>query len=98
MFRAEVFQSRKISRGAFREKHCIAIQAVTGVLTPISCTVVFCCGPCTVQGMSPSFSYLSVFQPVDDTSEPVTMETTTQENLSFNLPPLPFPFPFLKKF
>lgn len=52
----------------------------------------FCYGPGTVQNMLPSFSCLSVFQPVDDTSEPVAMETTTQENLSFNLPPLPFPF------
>lgn len=83
-------KEKEISHHALREKDCIDIQAVTGALPLISYTVVFCYGLCTVRSVSPSFSYLSVFQPTDDTSEPVTMETTTQENLSFNLSPLPF--------
>lgn len=84
-------KEKGISHDAFQEKHRIAILPVPGALTLISYAVVFCYGPCTGQTVLPPFSYLSVFQPVDDTSEPVTMETATQENLSFNLLPLPFP-------
>lgn len=83
-------KEKGISHDAFQEKRRIAILPVPGAQTLFSYAVVFCYGPCTGQSVLPPFSYSSVFQPVDDTSELVTMETATQENLSFNLPPPPF--------
>lgn len=57
----------------------------------MSLTVIVSYVPDTVQSTAPLFSYFSVFQPADEAWELVTMETTTQENLSSDLSPLPHP-------
>lgn len=89
---AEVFQRKKKFPMMLSERSVASLsRLLQGLWVLFHIQWFSAMGRALCESMLPSFSHLCVFQPADDTSEPVTMETTLEENLSFNLSPLPFP-------